>query len=289
MTAGGDRPARGVVLMLLGTLFVTVNDACMKWLVADLPIGQAIFVRGLFALGPIALLVQRAGGREGLRINSLWRQLLCAGLLVSALYLFIYCLTILSLAVTTIILYVSPLLSTGLAVLLLRERVGWRRWLAVVIGFTGVALVVHPGEGEHAWILLLPLLVALLSGARDVLIRTMVARESSTSILVFTSTAVVLSALPTALLGWQPISLEQFGLLALAGLGFGFGLYFQTEALRWAEVSLAAPLKYTGVVWALLLGALVWGDIPGLQVLVGAVLVVGSGVFVIYRSARKPA
>ena len=288
MSRSGDNPARGVLLAVLGTGLVTVNDACMKWVVAEVPIGEAIFVRSLFALLPIALLVQRGGGRTALRFQSLPQQLLCAGMLVAALFLFIHSLTLLSLAVTTIVLYVSPLVSTALAPLLLGERVGWRRWMAVTVGFAGVALVMSPGHAAGSWVLALPLLVALLSGVRDILIRAMVARESSVAMLAFTTGAVLLTALPTAVFGWVPLGGVEVALLALAGLGFGFGLYFLTDALRWAEVSLVAPLKYSGVVWALLLGALVWGDVPDARTLAGAMLVVGAGLFVLRRTAPGP-
>lgn len=288
MSTPQNNPARGAALAILGTGLITVNDAAMKWVVADVPVGEAIFVRGLFALGPIALLVRRQGGRRTLRFQSLWRQLLCGALLVAALFLFVHSLTLLSLAVTTIVLYVSPLLSTALAPLLLREHVGWRRWSAVVVGFAGVALVVGPGLGAGSPVLLLPLLVALLSGLRDILIRTMVARETSLSIMFFTTVMVIVTALPTALGGWVPLDWRDLGLLAIAGLGFGFGLYCLTDALRWAEVSLVAPLKYTGVVWALILGVLVWGDLPDTRTLLGAALVVGAGVFVLRRGARRP-
>jgi len=87
---------------------------------------------------------------------------------------------------------------------------------------------------------------------------------------------------------YSPLGGVEVALLALAGLGFGFGLYFLTDALRWAEVSLVAPLKYSGVVWALLLGALVWGDVPDARTLAGAMLVVGAGLFVLRRTAPGP-
>ena len=273
--------------MVLGTGLITLNDAAMKWVVADHPVGQAVFVRGLFALLPIALLVRRAGGWRAARWHSLGGQLLCAGLLVAALFTFIFSLSRLPLGLTTIVLYSGPLFVTALAPTVLGERVGWRRWAAVLVGFAGTVLVIRPDAEGFAWILLAPLAVALLASVRDLVIRRLVARETSVSILAFSTSAVTLCALPTALLGWSPLGVSDFALLAFAGLAFGFAMFFLTDAFRYAEASLVSPFKYSGVIWAVLLGFLIWGERPGLDVLIGALVIVASGLFILRRERIK--
>jgi drug/metabolite transporter (DMT)-like permease len=281
-----ERPWRGIYLTVLGTGLISVNDAAMKWVVGDHPVGEAIFVRGLFAVFPIALLMMHQGGWRAARWVSLRDQVSCAAFLVAAIFLFIFSLSRLPLATATIIIYASPLFVTALAPLLLAERVGWRRWSAVALGFAGTLLVIRPGGGDFTWLLTLPLAVALLSAVRDIVTRRLLARESALSMLVFSNLAVTLCALPTAAFGWTALAPGDIALLALAGLGFGFGIYCLTESLRFAEASLLAPLKYSGVVWAVILGYLVWSDLPGLEVLFGAVLIVASGLFILRREKR---
>jgi drug/metabolite transporter (DMT)-like permease len=113
----------------------------------------------------------------------------------------------------------------------------------------------------------------------------MLARESTISIHLYSSLAVMLIALLTSFHGWVPLSLHAWLSLALSGLGFGFGIFFVTDALRYADVSLVSPFKYTGVVWALALGYLMWGEVPTALVVAGALVIVGSGLFLLRRSS----
>ncbi len=282
-----DLPLRGIALALLGTAVITLNDAAMKWVIADHPIGEAIFVRSLFAILPIAILLRRdTGGWTVLRWTRLRDVLLCAGILVGIMFLFIFSLSRLPLATATIIIYAGPLFVTALAPFVLAERVGWRRWSAVVLGFIGVLIILRPGGADFSWLLLVPLAVALLIALRDLVLRRVLARESAASILAFSSLAVMLCALPTALLGWTPLGGLDLLLLALAGLGFSLGIFCLTECLRYADASLLAPLKYSGVIWAILLGYLLWAEVPGFEVLAGAALIVASGLFILRRERR---
>jgi len=265
--------------MLIGTALITINDALMKLVIVDYPLGEAIFVRGIFALIPIALLLRRSGGMAAGRWHSLRGQLLSAGSLVCSLYLFVYCLSILPLGLLTIMLYVNPLVVAALAPWWLNEKVGFSRWAGVAIGFAGTVLVLQPTSPDFDWRLLFALLVACVVGYRDLLLRKLVAKETSVSLLWFSSTAVTLTALPTIALGWIPMPLIDIAILAVAGLTFGFGIYFITDSFRYADASLVAPFKYSGVVWALVLGYLLWGESVNGVVIAGAIVIVGSGLF----------
>jgi drug/metabolite transporter (DMT)-like permease len=273
--------------MLLGTAFITANDALIKLVVIDHPIGEAIFIRGMFALIPIGLLLRRAGGWRAARWHSFTGQLISALLLVLSLYLFVYCLSILPLGLLTIVLYTSPLMVALLAPWLLKEQVGWLRWVAIIFGFAGTLIVLQPGHADFDWRLVLPLLVALASAYRDTFIRRLVARETSVSVLLFSSMFVTLSALPTAFLGWDPLSLIDFAVLAASGLAFGFGIFFVTDALRYADASLVVPFKYSGVVWALLLGYFLWDEILSVSTILGALIIVASGLLLARVKSEK--
>ncbi len=281
-----EHPSRGITLMLLGTGLITLNDVAMKAVVMDHPIGQAVFIRGLFVLLPITFLVIRAGGWQAMRMRNLGGQLLCAGLLVAALFLFLYSLSRLPLSICVIIIYTNPMFVTALAPLVLGERVGWRRWSAVLLGFAGTLLVIWPGDEGFGWLLLMPLAVALLTALRDLLTRKLVVGETSVSILAFSSLAVTLCALPTVALGWTRLGVGDFALLAGAGLAFGFAMFCLTDALRYADASLVSPFKYSGVVLAVVLGYLVWSEVPGLEALIGAGLIMASGLFILRRERR---
>lgn len=280
------RPMRGIALATIGIGFITFNDALMKLVVDERPIGQAIFVRGLFTLVPIALLVYRAGGGRVLRVYS-WRwQFLCAALLVGPLFLFVYSISQLPLAVATIVSFTNPLFVALLAPMVLRERVDKGRLLAVMVGFIGVLFIVQPGGTTFQWIALGPLAVAFLTAVRELVLRVALARDTSESMLLISTVSVTVIALTTWPFGWPPMSALDALLLAGAALGFGFGIYATTEALRFAEASLLSTFKYTAVVWALVLAFLIWGDVPTLLMLVGAALITASGLYVLARERR---
>ena len=278
-----SRPFRGIFLTVLGIGCITVNDALMKLIVTDHPIGEAIFVRGLFALVPIAFLIYRAGGIRSLRIHDTAVQLWCVLLLVGPLFLYIFSLRYLPLSIVTIIFFTNPLFVTMLAPWFLDERVGWRRLLAVLAGFAGASLVVKPVGDAFVWIMVVPLMVALLSAVRELVVRAALARETSVSLLFYSSIAVMLTGLATLPLGWDALSGADLAVLAAAGLGFGFGIYLMTDALRYGEASLLSLYKYSGIVWALILGFLLWHEVPDAWTLSGTGLIIASGLYIVCR------
>lgn len=282
-----DRPSWGIALMLVGSGLLTLNDTAMKWVVADHPVGEAVFVRGLFALLPIALIVRQSGGWGTIAWRRFSAQLVSAILLASALFTFIFSLTLLPIAIATIVVYTNPLFVTALAPFLLGERVGWRRWTAVGIGFAGALLIIGaPGE-SFSWPVTLPLVAAFLAALRDIVNRRLVAGETSVSILAFSNVVVILCALVTVFFGWTTLSIVDFTILAFSGIAFGLAMYCLIEALRFAEASLLSPFKYAAILLAVLLGYLIWGDAPDLKTWGGALLIVCSGLFILWRERRR--
>jgi len=277
-----DRPLKGVFLMIAGSVLITFNDASTKIVVTDHSVSQAIFIRGIFTLLPVLYLVYRAGGWQAAKWNSLWSQLLCAVPLVGSLFLFIYSLSFIPIAIATIIFYLSPLFVTALAPML-GERVGWRRWGAVLLGFGGAVLVIEPTGDSFSWGILVPVVAAFTLALRDVATRKIVDGETSLSILVVSSVAIIIAALPPAVIDWTPLSMWDLALLAFSGLAFGFSLYLLTEAFRFADASLVSPIKYSGVLMAAVLGYVIWGDVPSVSALFGAVLIVASLLVILRR------
>ena len=284
---GSPGVLRGIVLMTAGCALITVNDAIMKLLSGSYPPGESIFVRGLFVFIPIVLLVYRGGGVHTLRVTNLLGQLLRAMTLVASMFLFITGLRFLPLADAVALTFAGPLMLTAAAPWALGERVGWRRRCAVVVGFTGVLIMLSPGGDGLRWAALLPLGTAFFEAVRDIVTRRLVVTESSLSMTAYSTGLVTLCALATAGHGWQPMSAGDVGLLAIAGCCMGAALFLMTEAFRHAEATLVAPFRYSSVVWAMIVGVFVFGDWPSSTMLAGAGLVVGSGLYILHREARQ--
>ena len=280
-------PGRGIAYTILGGALLTTNDAVLKWLTGDYPVGQIMFVRGMFVFLPIALLVWRAGGIDALRINSIRGQSLRAVFAFTSGFLFITGLAFLPLADAIAITFAGPLFITALAPPLLGEHVGWRRWSAVLIGFAGVMVMIRPGAGAVQWAALLPLAASLSGAFRDLMTRRMAATETSISIMGFTNAAVVLAGLSTWPFGWVPLVPGDVGLMALSGMLVGGAHFLLIERYRWAEAALVAPFKYTNMIWAVTFGFAVWGDLPDTWTVIGVAVVIGSGLFIVRREATR--
>lgn len=264
------------------------NDTIMKGLGSRLPAAQLIVVRGVMAIGLIALVAWRMGAlarvRDVLR-GSVVLRALCEGL---GTLLYLAALFHLPLANATAINLASPLFLAVLARLLLRERVDAMRWGLILIGFAGVLLVIQPradGFNVYAW---LALIATLIYAGRDLLVRRIPA--ATPSILVTLATAVGVWAMALVVLvfeGWTPMAWDDVGLLAVASVFLSTGYYAVIAALRRAEVSVAAPFRYVGLLWALVLGFVFWGDVPDPMAWAGIVLLLVSGLVMIHRQ-RAP-
>ena len=289
MKTRSQAPLAGIACMVGGGALLTLNDVTVKWLSADYPIGEIMSLRGLFVFLPIALIAGYGGGLRALEIRNLGAQGARAALTLLSTVFYLTALAVMPIADTIAITFAGPLFLTMLATPLLGEPVGWRRWTAVVVGFVGVVVMVRPGTGTLQAVALLPVAAALMGALRDIITRRItshIARaESSVAILCFTTLVVILGGLLTLPFGWRLPSMVDLGLLALSGFLLGAAHYLLIEAFRFAEVGLIAPFKYISIVWAVLLGFLVWGDIPDRWIVIGAGLVIGSGLYIFHREA----
>ena len=281
-------PGKGIACMLAGGLLLTINDAIQKSMTADFPTGELLAMRAVFMLPPIAFLVWHAGGLAALKVTNHRGQALRAVLVCLSSFLFVGALSVMPLADAIAITFAGPLFVTALAPLLLREQVGWRRWAAVLVGFAGVIVMVRPsGTAALQWVALLPLGVALCGAIRDIATRHMHGTETTAGILFYSTCAVMAVGFATAPFAWEPISAAQYGMFAINGLVLGGAYFLLVEALRLAEASVVTPYKYATLIWAVVIGLVVWGDIPKPQMYVGAILVVGSGLYILHRELRR--
>ncbi|MDA1091449.1 MAG: DMT family transporter [Proteobacteria bacterium] len=282
---GSAAPGRGIAFTLLGGALLTANDAVLKWLSGDYPVGQLLFVRGLFVLLAISVIVWRSGGLAVIRINSFKAQSVRAGLAFTSGFLFISGLSFLPLADAIAITFAGPLFVTALASPLLGEDVGWRRWLAVFIGLLGVMVMIRPTSEAVQWAALFPLAGSLSGALRDITTRKISAHETSMSILAFSTTAVILFGLCTLPFGWSSVTLKDLGLMGLSGMFVGGAHFLLIERFRWAEAALLAPFKYANMIWAIIFGFVLWGDLPDAWTFSGAGFVVVCGLYIVRREA----
>jgi len=203
-------------------------------------------------------------------------------------FLFVTALPHLPLAEITVIQQVTPLVLISLSALVLRETVGWRRWLAVAVGFAGVGLVVQPtGQGLNIYAIA-ALLCAVLVAVRDLITRSL--HESiPTALVTFGSTiSVCLAGFAGAPFEtWRPLSGYGAALLAVSAILVSVANMFIVRAFRGVEVSAVAPFRYAAVVWATLLGFLIWGQVPNALAVIGTLVIIASGLYTMHREALR--
>jgi drug/metabolite transporter (DMT)-like permease len=279
-------PAKGIGLMLIGGLVLTMSDTATKWLTGSYPVGQIMAIRALFTLIPITLFVWQNGGLRSLRIGNFKMQFLRAACAVASSFLFVWGLVHLPLADAIALAFSGPLFVTAMASPLLGEHVGWRRWSAVCLGFVGVLVMVRPTGEAMRWAALLPLCAASMGALRDVVTRLIRMSDSPVAILAFTMAAVALAGFATLPFGWKPVAWEDLLIMAAAGILVGSAQYLVIHAFHIAEASLIIPFKYLTLIWAALFGFMIWGHVPDQWIIAGAVLVVGSGLYIMHRETR---
>lgn len=280
--------AKGALLMSAGIGVITVNDALMKLANEGLPLGETLFIRSLFVWVMIIIFAYGAGGVRSLAVHDWTRQGLRGGLLIISSWCFFYGLAALPLAEAIAIASVGPLFLTMLAGPLLGEKVGWRRWCAVGVGFVGAMIIINPGGAGFQWAALFPLTAALLGAGRDIVQRQMsLGREGTVAILAVSTTMVGLSGLVTLPWVWVTPSLQQVAPIAAAGLLMGTAHYLMIEALRMAEAATIAPLRYSNFLWGTLWGFLIWGVLPEPNIWVGVAIIAASGLYILHRETIR--
>lgn len=278
---------KGISYMVLGGLFITINDAFLKWMSGDYSVGQIIFVRGVFVVLLISVFVWRSGGIKTLRVHRPSLHIMRATLVVISTFLFITGLRYLPLADAITIAFAGPLFVTALAVPLLGEIVGWRRWLAVAVGFIGIIIIVRPSAEVTQMVALFPLAASLAGAFRDILTRYMSSTVSSLSMLFYTSLGVTLVGGITCLFHWQPMPLKDVALFAISGVLMCCAHFLMIETFRFAEVAFVAPFKYITIIWGIILGLIIWGDVPDQWTVLGATIIITSGLYILHREKNQ--
>lgn len=281
-----NEPLRGVICMLASVFILTLSDLLTKWLTAGYPPGQLICLRSLTALILLLAWTAPRRGWSALRVRHPGAHLVRGVFACAGSFMFVIGIGYIPLANAMSIGFAGPLLITAMAGPMLGEQVGWRRWSAVLVGFCGVLVILRPGaEGFH-WAAPVLLLGVCFGTARDIVTRRISATENSSSLLATTSACMVVFGFASIFQGWNLPGLRDSIMLIGSGFLIGCGHYLQIEAFRHAEAGTVVPFKYTALLWAILFGWLVFGDVPTVATLMGASLVIASGLFILYRERR---
>jgi drug/metabolite transporter (DMT)-like permease len=279
--------ALGIGLALLAFALFSSMDAMIKWLSADYPVHQMLFFNAAFGLLPVALMTRRAGGLRELRTHRIGLHLLRAGCGMIGGFCAFTAYSLMPLADAYAFIFTTPLLITVLSIPLLGETVRWRRWSAVLVGFIGVLIMLQPGNGSFDFAAGAAMLAATASALSIILVRKLSATETTASI-AFYSNAVVAMVMACLLpIGFVPPTLPDLALMALAGLTGGAALLCLIAGYRRAQAAVVAPFQYSQMLWGVVLGWLLWGDLPATAVAIGATIVVASGLYILYREVVR--
>ena len=279
-----NNPGLGVATMLLSILLFSMMDAMVKWLGGNYPTQQIMFFRSLVAMIPVAAIIVSRGGLKVLKTRQPAMHLLRSTLGISAMACAFYAFSLMRLADAISILHTAPLIMTALSILLLGEKVGLHRWSAIIAGFTGMLIIIRPGQSMLESGSLFMLIAALLIGCNSIIIRHLSAKDDPVCItFYFTMTGVVASSIAIALFGWIMPSAGDWIFLIAVGLFGGVAQYLMTVSYRHSEIAVVAPLKFLSIVMGGLIAYLVWAEIPDLQSLVGISIIVGAGLYAMHR------
>ena len=274
-------------MILAGAACLSVSDALAKWLGEFYSPAQLLFLRGLIATPLLAALIVTTQGTRGLHTRTGGLHVLRGLVNVATAGIFYAGLAKVPLAAATAVAYSAPLFVTVLSVVLLRERVWWVRWACVLLGFAGVLVIVQPAGDGFQWAYAYPLAAALGYAVLMISARGIAHDESMLTTMLYIALGQIVFAGVT--MPWFWVDIEASHALALLALALSstLGLGLITQAFRHAPPSLIAPLDYTGLLWATAIGWMVWSETFTGSFLVGAALIVASGVAVVLVRERN--
>jgi drug/metabolite transporter (DMT)-like permease len=277
----------GILLMMASMVVFTSLDTAAKHVTQDLPPAVAVFGRYAVAFLISAGVVFHAGGPSLLATSHPVLQIVRGVLLMLSTILNFVAMMHLQLAQTAAIFFTIPLWVCALSVPILGEHVGWRRWVAVIVGFLGVLVIMRPGSDSFHWAMLLSIGSSFCGAVYNIVTRKVGARDrAETSLFYVSFVGAIAAAAPLPVL-WQTPQGMQWLLLGYMGIAGAVGHLMLIQAHRLAPASALAPFLYTQIVWMILSGYFFFGDVPDLWTLAGAGIVVASGLVVFAREAAR--
>ncbi len=278
---------KAAFLMMLAMSFISCNDAIIKTMTETLGIGQVLFVRGSLAcmLFICILKFRKMPVFPNMALSRI--NLARASCEMCATLCFITGLSLMPIATVSTLTWTSPILSTLLAALILKENVVLLRWVAVLTGFIGIALVTNPFSGVFNYVMFLPILAAAFVSCRDIFTRRIPAELNSIYITLATMILVTTAGLVISLFDWRPINLHHVFALSCSAILLSCGFFTQINAVRMGELSFISPFAYFGIIVAIVLGVIFWQEYPTLLMFCGVALIVISGITITLSQQKK--
>jgi len=294
-------PRLGVLLKIFAALCATLMLACVKGLNGAIPTGEVIFFRSFIALFPLLIWLRVQGNvLENLKTRNLFGHFIRGFSGTGGMYFNYLALVYISLADATALSYAAPLFTVIMAAMLLKERVRVSRWVAVVVGLSGILIMLSSSLAASGGVLAggassttaslgvaFALIAALCTATSNVQIRFLNGIEKPGAIVFYFSVMTTLIGLGTAFFGWVKPTGLQWLLLVGCGLFGGLAQILVTLSLRYADASLLAPFDYTTLVWSMLIGYLFLNSLPGSTTIFGASIVALAGIFAVWRENRQ--
>jgi drug/metabolite transporter (DMT)-like permease len=284
-----DNVPRGILYMIAATLLFAISSAIAKWQVAIYPVGEVMFFRSFFSLLVCALFILPV---TGLRVFATQRPRdhLARGLSQSISQTFtVIALGLMPLAGAIAINFSAPLWSALLSVIWLKERAGPARWTVLLFGFCGVLIVTDPGADSIQVGALFALANAIMYGSVTVAVRGMTKTESADTLLMWQMVTIAVFHAFLLAFGVKRPAPADAAMLICSGVANAIGQYLWTKALQLAPTTAVSPFYYFLLVWALAIGFVIWGDVPTIGLILGSVIVVVSGLFLLWHEARHRA
>ena len=276
----------GFLYMFLSICGFSLMDVIVKWSV-DYPVGQVLFFRGFFGIIFYFFIIPKE------RLHNFYKTkrpglhfLRCFAGLIAIIAIFI-ALRKLPLATVVSISFAAPIFTTILSIFLLSEKVGIFRWLAVIVGFIGILIITEPGINELNIYYIFPIIFCLGLSYVAITLRQLSTTEPVWLISLFFSIAITLLSFLTLPWGWVMPSFNHFVILSLIGIFGGASNLWLSQSYKYSEVSLVTPLKYLTLVFAIIFGYFIWGEIPTFKTLIGALLVITSTLIIFRREIYK--
>ncbi|WP_259781571.1 DMT family transporter [Aestuariispira ectoiniformans] len=280
---------QAIIYLVVGIFSLSMMDATAKWLVhANYEVVQILAVRGWIVT---AILLVYAVFNGGLRKQLYTKRLRDHAVRTAFAYLAPFCfftsLQTLPLADATVIFFAAPFIMTALSVPLFKEKVGLHRWAAIVIGFIGVLVALQPGSDGFHPMALVVVVGCVFYAVTTLAVRWLGSTESTFKIVFYFNFGVALISTIFAPFVWVPMTLLDIGVVAgMAGLAL-CGHVFVSRAFNTGQVGVIAPFEYSALLWTTIIGFLIWDDLPSSQVWSGAVIIIGSGLYIIHRERRQ--
>jgi drug/metabolite transporter (DMT)-like permease len=275
---------RGIMIMIVARIVFSISDTFTKLASEGLPGTEVVSVRNAIALPIVLAMAWRLGGLRHLaavRDPVVLGRSLLDGIGTLA---FVFALPHVMIGQSTVILLTVPIILVALSAIFFREEVGWRRWMAIVVGFAGVFMVAGPLGGAPNAYLAITQFAAVAWAFRDLFTSRIVGRIPSVTVSLIATAIVGLVGLPGALAGdWTSFGGMEAVYLFAAGVFVASANFLYITALRTGAISVVAPFRYTAALWAALAGFLVWNDVPDFWGVLGTIFIIGSGLYTFYR------